>query len=47
MRKIGIDYNFKLPESVFEAYIPRDGSKKGQVKQYNPETGGFDLVDID
>ena len=45
MRKIGVDYGFDIPDSVFEAYTPRDGSKKGQIKQWNPETQQFDLVD--
>ena len=37
MRKIGVDYGFDIPESVFEAYIPRDGSKKGQVRTWIPD----------
>jgi len=49
MRKIGVDYGFDIPESVFEAYIPRDGSKKGQVREWVPDAtlpngGSFQLV---
>ena len=49
MRKIGVDYGFDIPESVFEAYIPRDGSKRGQVREWIPDKtlpngGSFQLV---
>ena len=45
LRQIGIDYSFDVPDSVFEVYTPRDGSTKQKIKQWNPETQTFDLVD--
>jgi len=45
LRQIGIDYDFDVPESVFQVYTPRDGSTKEKIKQWNPETQTFDLVD--
>ncbi len=45
LKQIGIDYKFEVPESVFEVYTPRDGSTKQKIKQWNPETQTFDLVD--
>ena len=45
LRQIGIDYEFDVPDSVFEVYTPRDGSTKQKIKQWNPETQTFDLVD--
>ena len=45
LKQIGIDYNFDVPESVFQVYTPRDGSTKEKIKQWNPETQTFDLVD--
>jgi hypothetical protein len=45
LKQIGIDYSFDVPDSVFEVYTPRDGSTKEKIKQWNPETQTFDLVD--
>ena len=45
LKQIGIDYSFDVPESVFQVYTPRDGSTKQKIKQWNPETQTFDLVD--
>ncbi len=45
MRKIGVDYSFDIPESVFKVYVPRDGTTNKQIKQWNPKTRSFDLVD--
>ena len=45
LKQIGIDYDFDVPESVFQVYTPRDGSTKEKIKQWNPETQTFDLVD--
>ena len=45
LKQIGIDYEFDVPDSVFEVYTPRDGSTKQKIKQWNPETQTFDLVD--
>ena len=45
LKQIGIDYDFQVPESVFQVYTPRDGSTKEKIKQWNPETQTFDLVD--
>ena len=47
MRKIGVDYGFDIPESVFTVYTPRNVSATGQIKQWNPETKTFDLVNKD
>ena len=44
MKQIGIDYGFEVPDSVFEVYIPRDGTLQNQIKQWNPDTQSFDLV---
>jgi hypothetical protein len=45
MREIGKNYGFEIPEVVFEVYVPRDGSTKAKIKQWNPDTQTFDLVD--
>ena len=42
LKQIGIDYGFDVPESVFQVYTPRTGSK---IKRYNEKTKTFDLVD--
>jgi len=41
LKQIGIDYNFDVPESVFQVYTPRTGST---IRRYNPKTNEIEIV---
>lgn len=41
LKQIGIDYDFDVPESVFQVYTPRTGST---IRRYNPKTNKIEIV---